>query len=258
VARRSKIPSWVKKSLARNERSQHNEPERLHKDLPVGHNQAVHQHIETPVEREEVGQQQKEEEVQHDVAVPQRIEVPVVHHDRSRAPSPSPQPQSQPRPHWTWEEEAILDILRDQRTHNMRWPNIGVEMERGHMSCTNHFRDMCSRRSLGMPDLKPRVERPWTNGEDAQLIWLRSQEMSWEKIAQRHRRNRHSCHLRYLTLPGAEPPKASAIWQTAEKDLLWDMRRAGSSFQEIAQYLPRRRITDCEHMYSRLLRERRR
>jgi hypothetical protein len=271
ASRKRRVPQWWNKSVAQDIQVIHDEAADQHRKVPEKHVGGAYQDLEfipeqnktaytqrnVLVAQDEAANDSMEVPIQNNAAMHLQVEVPaVLVQDRSQSPSLEPQSQQHPRPHWTWGEEAILDILRDHRTHNMRWPDIGVEMERSHMGCSNHYRDMCSRRSLGMPDLKPLNERSWSNGEDAQLIWLRSRGMSWEDIAQRHRRNSHSCHLRYLTLPRAEPPKASAIWQTTEKDLLWDLKNAGHSFQYIARFLPRRRITACEHMYSRLLRER--
>ena len=100
--------------------------------------------------------------------------------------------------------------------------------------------------------------KAWTAEEEERLIALREKGLSYEQITKYlPGRTLETVRKRYPRLtrdPSAPEGDRRDLWTTEEGELLVDLRNAGTSWDEVAKFFPKRNLQALKKMYYSLTR----
>ncbi|KAG5958863.1 hypothetical protein E4U56_005266 [Claviceps arundinis] len=150
---------------------------------------------------------------------------------------------------WTEEEDKLLLTLKEA---GGKWQEISESLGRTSYACQSRY-GKCIEKVSETEKLKnERVK--WTAEEDKLLFQLKASDKTWQEISERLERTPSACQARRshrrkfqdVSETGSLQLKNERRkWTAEEEKLLFQLRAADKTWQEISDHLPGRTVNSC-------------
>ncbi|KAG6108850.1 hypothetical protein E4U14_003453 [Claviceps sp. LM454 group G7] len=151
---------------------------------------------------------------------------------------------------WTEEEDKLLLTLKEAGVK--KWQEISESLGRTSYACQSRY-GKCIEKVSETEKLKNEGFK-WTAEEEKLLVQLKASDKTWQEISERLERTPSACQARHshrrkfqdVSETGSLQLKNERRkWTAEEEKLLFQLRAADKTWQEISDHLPGRTVNSC-------------
>ncbi|KAG6043711.1 hypothetical protein E4U39_004228 [Claviceps sp. Clav50 group G5] len=163
---------------------------------------------------------------------------------------------------WSEEEDKLLLKLKEA---GGTWQEISESLGRTPGACRSrygkHLEVKVSETEKSQGSLQLDNERvKWTAEEEKLLVQLKASDKTWQEISERLGRTPRACRIRHgqclevsVSQGSLQPKNERKKWTAEEEKLLFQLKVADKTWQEISDHLPGRTANACQVHYNDVL-----
>ncbi|KAG6059820.1 hypothetical protein E4U16_006970 [Claviceps sp. LM84 group G4] len=166
---------------------------------------------------------------------------------------------------WTEEEDKLLLKLKEA---GGKWQEISESLGRTPGACRSRYGKYLevkvSETEKSQSSLQLENERvKWTAEEEKLLVQLKASHKTWQEISERLGRTPRACQIRHgqrlevsvteKSQGSLQPRNERKKWTAEEEKLLFQLKVADKTWQEISDHLPGRTVNACQVHYNDVL-----